>query len=102
MFSRKVHNLRHFGFRYLICIDAALAYAMVVDMQHNSGRRLVVLAEEPLQHVHDELHGRVVVVEDEHAVHARPLGLRLGLADDGGAGAPRLPSPLAVVVSHAR
>ena len=102
MFAREVHNLRHFGLRHLICIDAALADAMVVDMQHNSGRGFVIFAEEALEHVHDELHRRVVVVEDEHTVHARPLGLRLGLGDDGGARPPRLAPPLAVVVRHAR
>src|ERR1041385_6396887 len=45
---------------------------------------------ETFEHVDDEFHRRVVVVEDEHAVHARLLGLRLGLGDDRGAGAARL------------
>jgi hypothetical protein len=36
----------------------------------------------------DELHRGVVVVQKEHAVQVRPLGARLGLGDDGGAGAP--------------
>ena len=40
--------------------------------------------------MHHELHRRVVVVEQQHTVEARPLGLRLGLGDDRGAGRARL------------
>ena len=46
--------------------------------------------------MHDELHRRVVVVEEQHAVHARPLGLRLGARDDGAAGS--LAAALALVL----
>ena len=102
MFARKVHHLRHLGLRDFVSIDATFADPVVMHMQHNSCGGFVILAEESLQHVHDEFHRRVVVIEDEHAVHARPLGLRLGLGDDRGAGPALLVPALAVVVRHPR
>ena len=36
MFAREVHDLRHFGFRYLVGIDAAFADPMVMHMHHDS------------------------------------------------------------------
>ena len=48
--------------------------------------------------MHDELHRRVVVVQQQHAVEARPLGLRLGLGDDRGARRARAPAFGIVVV----
>src|SRR6478672_4589359 len=98
MFAGEVHDLRHLGLRHLVGIDPAFADAVVMHVQHNARRRLVILAEETFQHVHDELHRRVVVVEDQHPVHARPLGLRLGLGDDRGAGPAWLVAALALVV----
>ena len=86
MFSRKVHDLRHLGLGDLISIKAAFADPMVMDMQHNSCGGFVVLAEEAFEHVYDELHRRVVVVQNQHAVHVRPLGLRLGFRNNGCAG----------------
>ncbi len=100
MFARKVHHLCDLRLRHLVRIDPAFAYSVVMHMQHNSCGGFVILAEEPLQHMHNELHGCVVVIENEYAVHVRPLGLRLGLGDDPG-GRPALVAPaLAVVVSH--
>ena len=102
MFAREVHHLSYFGLRYLISIDPTFANSMVMHMQHNSCGSFMILAEEPLQHVHNELHWRVVIVEDEHTIHIRSLGLRLGLGDDGGAWAALVAFALAVVVCHAR
>ncbi len=75
---------------------------VVVDMQHDLGRGLAVLVEESLQHVNHELHRRVVVVEQQHPVHARPLGLRPRLGDDGGPRSAGILPLLAVVVGHPR
>src|SRR5262245_66546896 len=47
--------------------------------------------------IYHELHRRVIVVQQQHAVEIGPLGLRLGLGDDRGARRAR-PSPFAVVV----
>src|SRR6185437_3567782 len=46
MFAGEVHHLRHFGLGDLVRVDAALADAVVMHMQHDARRRLVVLAEE--------------------------------------------------------
>ena len=87
MLAREFHHLRHLGLGDLVGVDAAIADTVVMHMQHDAGRLLLRLAEEPLQHVHDELHRRVVVVEQQHTVHVRPLDARLGLRDDRRAGA---------------
>src|SRR5262245_35884673 len=80
----EVHHLRHFGLGHLIGVYPTFADPMVMNMQHDSGRRLVVFIEKPLEHMHHEFHRGVVVVEQQDAVEARPLGLRLGLGDDRG------------------
>ena len=84
---RAVHNLGHLGLGHLVGIDLHKPIPVLVHMHHD----LVgdpVLVEKPLEHVHHELHRGVVVVQEQHAVEARPLGLRLGLGDDRGPGAP--------------
>ena len=100
MFACKVHDLRDLGFCDLIRVDAAFADPVVVDMQHYSCGGFVVLAEEAFQNMHDELHRRVVIVENENPVHVRPLGLRLGLGDDRSARTALLVSTLAIIVGH--
>ena len=100
MFACKVHDLRDLGFRDLIRIDAAFADPVVMNMQHYSRGGFVILAEEAFQNMHDELHRRVVVIENEDPVHVRPLGLRLCL---GNARSPRpalLVPALAIIVRH--
>ena len=52
-------------------VDAADAAPVVVDLQHDLRRGLEVLVEILLQHHDDELHRRVVVVEQDHLVHLR-------------------------------
>jgi len=102
MFSRKVHHLRDLRFRHLVSIDPAFAYSVVMDMQHNSCGGFVILPEEPLQDMHNKFHWRVVIVEDEHTVDVRPLGLRLGLGDNAGRRSALIIPALAIVVSHPR
>jgi hypothetical protein len=41
-----------------------------------------VLLEEAFNHMDDELHRRVVIVQDQDAVHVRPFRLRAGARDD--------------------
>src|SRR6478736_3157121 len=102
MFACKVHHLCHLGLCNFIRIDATFADPVVVDMQHNSCGGFVILAKESLQHVHDEFHRRVVIIENKHAVQVRPLGLRLGLCNARGAGPARFILALAVVIRHPR
>src|SRR5690349_14736614 len=80
--TRKIHYLRHFGFRYFVRIDAADADAAAVHMQHDAGRFLPALAEKTLEGMHHELHRRVVVIQHQDLVHGRLFRLRLGLDDD--------------------
>ena len=100
MFAGKVHNLRHFCFRHLIGEDTAFADAVLMHMHHDPVRRLVILVEEPLEHVDHEFHRRVVVVEQQNAIEVRPLGLRLGLGNDRSAGT-AIAFALAIVVGQA-
>src|SRR5580704_12071072 len=100
VFSGKVHNLRHLGLRDLVGEDAAFPDAVLVNMHHNAVGRFLVLIEKALQHMHHELHRGVVVIEQKHPVKTRPLGLRLGLADDRRPGRPRIAAALSVVVSQ--
>src|SRR3546814_18098036 len=75
--ARIVNDLRHLGFGNFIGEHAAHADAALVDVQHDAGRFLAILAEELFEHVHDELHGSVVVIQHQHLVHRRLLRLRL-------------------------
>ena len=102
MFACKVHHLCDLRLRNLVCIDPTFAYSVVMHMQHNSCGGFVILSEEPLQDMHNELHGCVVVIENEYAIHVRPLGLRLGLGDNPGGRSALIVPALAVLVSHAR
>src|SRR3546814_7537310 len=51
-------------------------------VQHDTGGFLAILAEELFEHVHDELHGSVVVIQHQNLVHRRLLRLRLAFDDD--------------------
>jgi hypothetical protein len=59
----EIHDLRHFGLGHLKGVDAAFAHAVIVDMHHDLIRGVVVLLEKTLQHMHDKLHGSVVVIQ---------------------------------------
>ena len=58
----------HFGFRYFVCEHAADAFALGMYLQHYARRRRAVHAEELLEHVDDELHRGVIVVEQHHLI----------------------------------
>ncbi len=81
--SGEIHDLGHFGLGHLECIDPALAYPMIVDMEHYACGGFTVFLEKTLQHMDHEFHGRVVVVEDENPVEAGLLGLGFRARDDG-------------------
>lgn len=102
MFSGKVHDLCHFCFGDFVGVNAALANSVMVDMQHDLGCSLPVLVKEPFQNMDNKFHGRVVVIQQQHAVHARPLGLRLGLGNDRSARPAWILALLAVVIRHPR
>ena len=95
MFARKVHNLRHFCFSDLICENAALSHAVVVDVKHYPCRVFARLLKKPLQYVHDEFHRCVVVVQQQHPVLAWAFELLSCPRDDGSS----LPGSAIVVLS---
>ena len=80
-----LEHLCDLGFGHFVGEDAADPDAMLVHVQHDAGRVLAALLEEPLQHVDDELHWSVVVIQDQHPIKRGPLKFRLCLGDDGGA-----------------
>ena len=82
MLAREIHHLGYLGLGDLVGVDAALSDPMLMHMQHDLGRFLPSLLKEPLQHMHDEFHRRVVVIEDQHAIETRPLRLWPGLGDN--------------------
>ena len=77
--------------------NPAHAHAALVNMQHHASRLLHIHAEKLLEDVHDEFHRRVIVVEQKDAIEVRPLGLRLGAGNDGGAGAVVTAGPALVI-----
>lgn len=82
MLLGEIHHLGDFGFGNLKGIDAADAHALLVDMEHDAGGFLGRLRKELLQHMDDEFHGRVVVIQQQHLVEAGLLGLGLGAGND--------------------
>ena len=46
-----------------------------MDLHHNAVRLGGRFLEQRLEHVHDELHWRVVVVQEDHTVQGRLFGL---------------------------
>src|SRR5437879_12258039 len=83
----EVHDLRHFGFGYLIGIDTTNTDPASMHMQHDAGRFLATLAKKTFEDVHDELYRRVVVILHQYLIHRRLLRLRLCLVDYAGTGA---------------
>src|SRR5690606_20432549 len=81
MLAGEIHDLRHFGLRHLIGIDTAHPDTLLMNVKHYARRFLSWLVEEAFQHMHDELHRRVVVVEQQDLVHAGLLGARPGARD---------------------
>src|SRR5689334_3749280 len=77
----EIDDLAHLCLRDFIGIHAAHTHSLAVDMQHNVGGFVMVLAEKPFEHDDHEFHRRIVVVEQKHLVHRGLLCLRLGLDD---------------------
>ena len=101
MLACKIHHLRHFCLGDFVGENAALPDAVMMNVQHDLGRGLDILLEEFLEHVNDELHRSVVVVQNQHAIEVGPLRLRLDLGDDGGRRTAGSASAV-LIVGHAR
>lgn len=81
----EIHDLRHLGLGDLICIDPTFADTVIVNMHHDPVSGFVVFLEYALENVNHELHGRVVVIQDKHAIKAGALRPCFGAGDDRGA-----------------
>ena len=60
--------LFNLGFSYLVGIDTTYTLATGVDLEHDPGRCLPVEAKKALQYMHDKLHRRIVVVNEDYIV----------------------------------
>jgi len=80
----EIHDLDDLGLGHLEGEHADHRHALLVHRQHQLEGLRMAHAEEPLEHVHDELHRRVVVVEQQHLVERRALRLGARLGDDSG------------------
>src|SRR5271155_2692018 len=89
--ARVVHDLRDLGLGDFVRENPALADAVVMHVQHDLGRFLGILVEERSQDRNHELHGRVVVVQQQNAVHVGSLRLCARASDDCRAVAGRVP-----------
>ena len=83
MLTRKIHDLRHFGFGDFIRKDAAFSDSVMVDVKHDLCRRFDILLKKTFQYMNDEFHRRVIVVENKDTIKAGPFDLRLNPGDDG-------------------
>lgn len=70
----KIHNLSNLCFRDLVAEHTNNRNALFVDGQHNFERLGVGQAKEPFQHLHDEFHRRVVIVQQKHLIQRGSFG----------------------------
>ena len=82
MFACEIHDLRHLCLGDFVGEYPTLADPVIMHVQHDLRRGLDVLLEELFQHQNDELHRRVIVVQDQDAVQIGPFRLRLDFGDD--------------------
>ena len=84
MLSSKIHDLRHLGLGDFVSKDTALADTVMMNMQHDLGRRFNILLKEFFQNKHHKFHGRVVIVQNQHAIEVWTLNLGFDFGDDRG------------------
>ena len=82
-----IHHLRYFCLGNLIGKHATFADTVLVNVQHDARCFVPCLAEIFRQHGNDEFHRRVIIIEQQYAVHARLFGLGFRARDDRCAGA---------------
>lgn len=79
MAAGEIHHLRHFGFRHFVRKDADDREPLFVDGQHDIKGLRVIEAEEAFQHMHDEFHRGVIVIEQHDLIHRGALRAGFGL-----------------------
>src|SRR3954471_6345006 len=75
MLSGVCRDLLHFGGGNVVRIDPADADAFPVDLQHHLGSPFAGHPKELLEHQHDKLHRRVIIVQQHDLEHWRRLQL---------------------------
>jgi hypothetical protein len=76
-FPSQLVNRGHLGFGHLEVVNAAYAGAVPMHVQHDAGGFVVGLVKNRHQNLHHELHGGVVIIEEDHPVHGRFADLDL-------------------------
>ena len=83
---RIINHLIYLGLRHFIWIDAGNAAPVDVHLHHHAVRLGGALLEERLEHVDDELHRCVVVVQEHDVVERRLLDALADAFPDRAAG----------------
>jgi len=74
----QTRDLRDLGLRYFIRIDTAHAFSLCMDFQHDPSRRRPIQREDLFEHLNDEFHRSVIVVQQYYAI--KRWALERGLA----------------------
>jgi hypothetical protein len=82
MLARVIHDLRNLHLGDFVSKDPAFADPMLMHMKHYALCLFRILIEVFFQHGNDKLHRRVIVVQEQDAVHARMPDLRLWAGND--------------------
>lgn len=80
----EIHDLRHLCLGNLVAEHPDDRQTLLVNGQHDFESLRMVHAEKPFQHMHDELHRGVVVIQHENLVKRRSLGFRPRLDNNVG------------------
>ena len=75
----EIHHLPHLCLGDLEREHPHNRNALFMHRQHQLERMGMAHAKEPLEHMDDKLHGRVVIVQKKHLIERRPLGLGPGI-----------------------
>lgn len=67
-------HLPDLAFGDITRINAAYSLTLLVHLQHEAGSFLFRFLEKSAQHIHDEIHGREIVVEQHHPEHGWCFG----------------------------
>ena len=82
MLPSVAHHLGNLGLGYLKNEHAAHSLTLCVYLKHHACGRGAILPEDPFEHVDDELHRSVIVIEQNHLIERRLFDLGLVLLDD--------------------
>jgi uncharacterized NAD(P)/FAD-binding protein YdhS len=74
VFAGEIHHLGDFGFGDFIAEYTADPDALLMDMQHYARCLFGIHLEKRLQHMHDEFHRGVIVVQQQHFILAGLFG----------------------------